>query len=106
MDHQKIHLEEQKRMRENKETSFVFLVEEERLTEALRAKELSEAESRMLEDIETCETCEVTLRIRHLKKSTVMRILRADKRIIHASVEGSDYDDHLRVLIRAETMKA
>ena len=93
-------------MRENKETSFVFLIEEERLTEALRVEELLEPEARMLEDIETCGTCEGTLRVRHLTKSTVTRILQADKKITYASVEGSDDDDYLKVFIRAETMEA
>ena len=103
MDHQKIHREEHKRMRENKETSFVFLVEEEKLAEALRAKELLEAEARRAEEDEMCE---VTLRVHHLTESTVMRILWADTGITHASVEGSDADDYRQVLIRAETIES
>ena len=55
MDHQKIHLEEHKGLEENKETEFVYLLEEERLTEAPRAEVQPEAGARRLEDIETCD---------------------------------------------------
>ena len=50
-------------MKENKETDFVFLVEEEKLTEALNTKEQPEAGARRLEDIETCETIDTTLKV-------------------------------------------
>ena len=69
----------------------MFLVEEEKLAEALRVEEQLEAEAGRAEEDEMCE---VTLRVHHLTELTVMRILWADTRITHASVEGSDADDY------------
>ena len=106
MDHQKIHLEEHKRMEENKETEFVFLLEEERLTEAPRAEVQPEARARRLEDIDTCESIDTTFKVQNLTVSTVTRILRMDKGVIHYSVEGSDDDEYRTAFFQMETMEA
>ena len=50
IDHQKSFWEEQERMKENKETSFVFLIEEERRAKALRVEAQREAEARRAEE--------------------------------------------------------
>ena len=106
MDQQKIHLEEHKRMKENKETEFVFLLEEERPTEAPRAEEQPEAGARRLEDIETCESIDTTLKVRHLTASIVTRILRMDKGVTHFSVGSSDAGECRKAFFQTETMEA
>ena len=46
----KNHWEEHKRMKENKKTSFIFLIEEEKMAEALRVEAQLEAEGRRAEE--------------------------------------------------------
>ena len=52
------------------------------------------------------EIIEVTLRVRHLTESTVMRILWADPGTTYGSVEAPDADGYRQVDIRADTMEA